>query len=111
MLVHVDLDVLTGENSAGRGHLEEGPVLSLVPGCAKPAIACHPHHLWHWRDGGPSVPWNLLSLCSFHHFSLHRRGWLLIRTEAGDLIFTTCDGRVIGIATGGWWRLPRAVKR
>ncbi len=29
MHVHVDLGVLTGENPAGRGHLEEGPALSL----------------------------------------------------------------------------------
>ncbi|MGH7750658.1 MAG: DUF222 domain-containing protein, partial [Candidatus Dormibacteria bacterium] len=154
MVVHVDLDVLTGENPAGRGHLEEGPVLSLelletlgcdasvkaiverdgvevgatrdrrivpagvrrkvqsrdricrFPGCAKPAIATHAHHLWHWRDGGPSREWNVLSLCTFHHPSLHRGEYQIVRTEAGDLTFKTRDGQLIGTATGGWWKRP-----
>ena len=30
------------------------------------------HHLRHWRDGGTTDVWNLLSLCPFHHDGHHR---------------------------------------
>ncbi len=155
MLVHVDLDVLTGENPSGRGHLDNGPALSLemletlgcdagvkaiverdgveveatrtrrivsdplrrkvqsrdrtcvFPGCARPASATHAHHVTHWRNGGPTVLWNLASLCSADHNAHHRREYTIHRTEAGDLVFIRRrDGRVLGTATGGWWKRP-----
>ena len=45
-------------------------------GCRYPG--CHAngylenHHLEHWRDGGPTDPSNLLSLCSYHHAEHHK---------------------------------------
>jgi hypothetical protein len=30
------------------------------------------HHLWHWEDGGPTDPSNLVCLCRAHHRAHHR---------------------------------------
>lgn len=44
-------------------------------GCAHPMCEqrrwLHIHHIQHWTDGGPTVPSNLVALCSRHHRELH----------------------------------------
>jgi hypothetical protein len=78
------------------------------PGCTVPASRCQPHHIRHWADLGPTRRWNLLSLCAYHHHRHHDWREFDIRPSAeGDLRFETADGRLIGMATGGWWKVPR----
>ncbi|MEA5055901.1 MAG: DUF222 domain-containing protein [Propionicimonas sp.] len=38
-----------------------------VPGCDKPAQACHAHHITHWWAGGSSDLANLVLACPHHH--------------------------------------------
>ncbi|MFV0307023.1 MAG: HNH endonuclease [Desertimonas sp.] len=41
------------------------------------------HHIIHWTDGGPTDPWNLITLCSGCH-RLHHQGRLTITGNADD---------------------------
>lgn len=48
----------------------------------------------HWREGGPTDTWNLVSLCPKHH-KLHHQGFLAISGDADafdGLAFTDRDG-------------------
>ncbi len=47
------------------------------PGCDRPPAWTDGHHLRHWADGGPTLPWNLVLLCSRHHHRVHEQGWRL----------------------------------
>jgi hypothetical protein len=79
------------------------------PGCTVPASRCQPHHIRHWADLGPTRRWNLLSLCAYHHHRHHDwREFDIRRTAEGDLRFEAADGRLIGMATGGFWKVPRS---
>lgn len=42
----------------------------VIPGCGRTAYL-HVHHLWHWEDGGPTIPSNLCCLCPEHHRMVH----------------------------------------
>jgi hypothetical protein len=77
------------------------------PGCTRPARRCQPHHIRHWADLGPTKRWNLLSLCTYHHNRHHDGEFDIRRTAEGDLRFVAADGRLIGTATGGFWKVPR----
>jgi hypothetical protein len=79
----------------------------LVPGCAGPAHRTEVHHIWHWADGGPTERWNLGSLCGPDHDRHHDGVFFIRRTPEGDLRFETPDGRLMGMATGGAWKMPR----
>ena len=57
------------------------------PGCTRPPIMCHAHHLQHWADGGPTSLDNLILLCGHHHRLIHARPWQITRTEPGVLAF------------------------
>ena len=37
----------------------------------------------HWANSGPTELDNLISLCHFHHHSVHEGGWNIITTEHG----------------------------
>ena len=37
------------------------------PGCTRPPVMGHAHHLVHWADGGPTALANLVLLCGHHH--------------------------------------------
>ncbi len=50
-----------------------------VPGCGQRHVEIH--HILHWRDGGPTETWNLISLCRNHH-KRHHLGHLLISGNA-----------------------------
>ena len=69
-------------------------------GCAHPLCTqqrwLHAHHIWHWEDGGPTAPWNLICLCPLHHRQLHHGDFTLTGDpEAGALTFTDRFGHRI----------------
>src|SRR6476661_3957361 len=42
------------------------------PGCTRPPVMGHAHHITHWADGGGTSLDNLVLLCGHHHRTLHR---------------------------------------
>ena len=57
------------------------------PGCTRPPLMCHAHHLQHWIDGGPTSLENLLLLCSTHHRLVHAGPWTIVATGPRQLEF------------------------
>src|SRR4051794_28717387 len=47
------------------------------PGCTRPPLMCHAHHLRHWADGGKTCLDNLALLCGHHHRVIHNTPWEL----------------------------------
>ena len=45
------------------------------PGCTRPPVMCHAHHITHWADGGPTSLANLVLLCGHHHRTIHNTPW------------------------------------
>ncbi len=45
------------------------------PGCRRPPVMCHAHHVVHWVDGGPTSLANLVLLCGTHHRIVHGTPW------------------------------------
>ena len=45
------------------------------PGCTRPPVMGHAHHLTHWADGGPTALDNLVLLCGHHHRTIHSTPW------------------------------------
>jgi hypothetical protein len=45
------------------------------PGCTRPPVMCHAHHIRHWTHGGPTSLDNLVLLCGHHHRTLHHTPW------------------------------------
>ena len=45
------------------------------PGCTKPPVMGHAHHIVHWADGGPTCLDNLVLLCGHHHRVIHHTPW------------------------------------
>ncbi|WP_344150493.1 HNH endonuclease signature motif containing protein [Nocardioides koreensis] len=45
------------------------------PGCTRPPIMCHAHHITHWVDGGHTKLDNLVLLCGQHHRVIHHTPW------------------------------------
>jgi hypothetical protein len=45
------------------------------PGCSRPPVMCHAHHIRHWADGGPTSLDNLVILCGHHHRTIHHSPW------------------------------------
>ena len=45
------------------------------PGCTRPPLMCHAHHLPHWADGGDTSLDNLALLCGHHHRVIHHTPW------------------------------------
>ena len=61
------------------------------PGCGRSRWT-DAHHIRHWADGGETSLENLVTLCRYHHRSLHRGEYGIERgKENGTLIFL--DGR------------------
>ena len=53
------------------------------------------HHIRHWADGGETSLDNLVTLCRYHHRSLHRDEYQIERGADGGLIFTVARGERI----------------
>src|SRR3954451_16172729 len=45
------------------------------PGCTRPPLMCHAHHLRHWTNGGATSLDNLALLCGHHHRVIHHTPW------------------------------------
>ncbi|MDX6324324.1 MAG: hypothetical protein QOK15_678 [Nocardioidaceae bacterium] len=45
------------------------------PGCRRPPVMCHAHHIQHWVDGGSTGLDNLVLLCGTHHRIIHSTPW------------------------------------
>jgi len=56
------------------------------PGCDA-TRRLHAHHVIHWLDGGPTELDNLVSLCHFHHHSVHEGGWNIKSVRPGEFRF------------------------
>lgn len=53
------------------------------PGCRRPPVMCHAHHVVHWVDGGPTSLANMVLLCGTHHRIVHGTPWR-VRVSARD---------------------------
>jgi hypothetical protein len=53
------------------------------PGCDRPPVMCHAHHIRHWVDGGDTELGNLVMLCGHHHRVIHDSPWQL-RLSSSD---------------------------
>ncbi len=62
------------------------------PGCNRKIAWCEAHHIWFWRNGGPTELANLVLLCSRHHHQIHRRDWYLKLLPGGTVMVTTPGG-------------------
>jgi hypothetical protein len=45
------------------------------PGCTRPPVMCHAHHVVPWFDGGTTCLSNLVLLCGHHHRTVHQTPW------------------------------------
>ncbi len=45
------------------------------PGCTRPPVMCHAHHIRHWTHGGITALDNLVLLCGHHHRTIHHTPW------------------------------------
>jgi hypothetical protein len=52
----------------------------IYPGCTRPFVHTHGHHVKHWADGGETSLDNLASLCSTHHHLIHAQGYAVTPT-------------------------------
>ena len=43
----------------------------------------HAHHVVHWAKGGETSLDNLVSLCHFHHHTVHEGGWNVKGSQSG----------------------------
>jgi hypothetical protein len=64
------------------------------PGCDRPTVRCHIHHLRPRADGGGTSAGNCCLLCAFHHLvAVHRWGWQLVLNPDGTTTATSRDGK------------------
>ena len=61
------------------------------PGCGQSRWT-DAHHIRHWADGGETSLENLVTLCRYHHRSLHRGEYRIERGKDGTLIFLDGTG-------------------
>jgi hypothetical protein len=45
------------------------------PGCDRPPVMCHAHHIKHWAHGGKTKLRTLVLLCGHHHRVIHHTPW------------------------------------
>jgi hypothetical protein len=61
------------------------------PGCGSTTFL-KAHHIRHWEDGGPTVLWNLVLVCHFHHKLVHLFDWK-VRLNDSAVEWIRPDGR------------------
>jgi hypothetical protein len=54
-----------------------------LPGCTRPPVMCHAHHIVHWIHGGHTKLSNLALVCGHHHRIIHDTPWK-IRINPAD---------------------------
>jgi hypothetical protein len=85
------------------------------PGCCN-ARYIDMHHIKHWANGGETRPSNLVSLCRYHHRSVHEGGFNVEILDDGALRFVNPRGDVVNTGQPvctqppGDWRELRAGK-
>nr|WP_227467649.1 HNH endonuclease signature motif containing protein [Nocardioides lijunqiniae] len=57
------------------------------PGCTRPPVMCHAHHVVPWFDSGTTSLSNLVMLCGHHHRTVHRTPWEVRIGDAGRADF------------------------
>ena len=65
------------------------------PGCGQRRWT-DAHHIRHWADGGATSLDNLVTLCRYHHRSLHREEYRIereTRGDGGEWVFIDARGR------------------
>ena len=62
------------------------------PGCSRPPIMCHGHHVVHWADGGPTSLDNMVLLCGHHHRLIHAGPWQIRRGGPAGFVFDPPPG-------------------
>jgi hypothetical protein len=76
------------------------------PGCTRPPLMSHAHHMQHWIDGGPTSLKNLILLCGHHHRLVHAGPWQITRSTPGNFTFTPPSG-ISRVRIGGGRPPPR----
>ena len=79
------------------------------PGCE--SRHCDAHHVVHWADGGDTRLTNLVSLCRFHHRTVHEEGFRVVPAEVeGQFRFLRPDGEPLPAEPPpvGWEGAPLA---
>jgi len=71
------------------------------PGCANKRYM-DAHHIDHWVNGGETKPSNLVSLCRFHHRSVHEGGIRIERLDDGALRFVKANGEPVDSVAPGF---------
>ena len=73
------------------------------PGCTRPPVMCHAHHITHWADRGETKLENLVLLCGQHHRVIHHTPWQVrINPDDGKPEFLPPPKR--GHPAPGWIR-------
>jgi len=62
------------------------------PGCRRPPVMCHAHHVIHWIDDGETCLENLMLLCGHHHRLVHSGPWHVEFTATGAAEFVPPPG-------------------
>ena len=62
------------------------------PGCRRPPVMCHAHHVIHWIDDGETCLENLMLLCGHHHRLVHSGPWHVELTATGAAEFVPPPG-------------------
>jgi hypothetical protein len=82
-------------NQVLRMLIEERDLGCVIDGCNRTGYL-HIHHIWHWEDGGPTIPSNLCCLCPEHHRMVHE----------GRLVLVGDPTKPGGLRTLDRWRRP-----
>jgi hypothetical protein len=92
-LIRVLMDAEGCPLDVGRAHRLVTPAIwtALVardrhcafPGCTRPPVMGHAHHIRHWIDGGATSLANLVLLCGHHHRTIHHTPWQVRLAEDG----------------------------
>jgi hypothetical protein len=92
-LIRVLLDAEGCPLDVGRTHRLVTPAIwtALVvrdrhcafPGCTRPPVMGHAHHIRHWITGGPTSLNNLVLVCGHHHRTIHHTPWEVRLAEDG----------------------------
>lgn len=76
------------------------------PGCTRPPLMSHAHHLQHWIDGGTTSLDNLILLCGHHHRLVHAGPWQIAQRSRGRFTFIPPPG-ISRVRLGGGRPPPR----
>lgn len=63
------------------------------PGCDRPIAWTDIHHVWFWRNGGPTDLGNGVALCRRHHRHVHEGGWRLTMDPTTRTVTVTSPHR------------------